>query len=132
MTVMQTVLWGCLGGLLPDVLRPIGLRYKGAPDYLTKSFFWFGMVLLVAVAGLTAYLLSPTRIIDAIALGFSAPEILSKALGANVPRQKIVKKRDYTSDGLTHYRHHNDREAHVKLLFPTAEAIGALRRWWLN
>jgi hypothetical protein len=66
-TVMQAVLWGCLGGLLPDVLRLIGLRYKGAPHYLKEWFFWFSLILLVAVAGLTAYLLSPTRIIDAIA-----------------------------------------------------------------
>jgi hypothetical protein len=32
-------LWGCLGGVLPDVLRLIGDRYRGAPAYLRQWFF---------------------------------------------------------------------------------------------
>jgi hypothetical protein len=93
MTLTEAVLWGCLGGALPDVLRVIGMRYKGAPDYLRETFFWVSALLLVGVAALTTYLLSPTRIVDAIAIGFSAPEILSTALGKKPPRIKGVRAR---------------------------------------
>jgi hypothetical protein len=88
MTVMQAVLWGCLGGILPDVLRVIGVRHGDAPDYLKRGFFWLSLLLLVGVAALTAFLLAPSRIIDAIALGFSAPEILSSALAKKGPAER--------------------------------------------
>jgi hypothetical protein len=94
MTPVQAILWGCLGGLLPDVLRLIKLKYKGAPNYLFDWFFWVSVMLLIGIAALAVYLLSPARVIDAVAIGFSAPEILSKALGARAPRPSTPERRE--------------------------------------
>lgn len=89
--------------VLPDVLRLIGERYKGAPHHLKTLFFWYSMVLLVGVAGLATYLLIPSRIVDAVAIGFAAPEILSSALGQAKPRPiKRTASRHRTTDSMTH------------------------------
>jgi hypothetical protein len=132
MTTTQIVLSGCLGGILPDVLRLIGDRYRGAPAYLRQWFFWFSMFLLVGVAGLTTYLLSPSRIVDAIAIGFSAPEILSNALGARKPRTiRRSVGRHRTTDSLTHYHPGGAGEYDGETVQEWAMMrIAQLRLWW--
>jgi hypothetical protein len=132
MTTTQIVLWGCLGGILPDVLRLIGDRYRGAPAYLRHWFFWSSMFLLVGVAGLATYLLSPSRVVDAVAIGFSAPEVLSNALGTRKPRtigRSVGRHR--TTDSLTHYHPGGageyDRETVQEWV---VMRIAQLRLWW--
>jgi hypothetical protein len=98
MTSTEGILWGCLGGVLPDGLRLVGARYGAPPEYLKRAFFWFSLSLLIGVAALTVFLLSPSRIIDAIALGFSAPEILSSVLASKKPRRIVVRKREMVED----------------------------------
>jgi hypothetical protein len=71
---------GAVGGLVPDILRIIELRHQTAPDYLSRGFFWFSLSLLSCVGAFTAYMLSPVRAIDALAIGFSAPTLLSNLL----------------------------------------------------
>ena len=87
MTTTDSILWACVGGLIPDILRLVKARYDDAPKYIKSAFFWLSLALLVAVAGLTSYLLTPNRIIDAVAIGFSAPQMLSTALGQKHPAQ---------------------------------------------
>jgi len=77
---------GCLGGILPDILRMIAARYEGPPKYLAQPFFWISLLLLVVLAGGTAFLVKPTGTIETLAVGFGAPEIISKLLGRPADR----------------------------------------------
>jgi len=76
----------CVGGVLPDVLRIIAARYDGPPKYLTKPFFWTSLFLLIILAGGTALLVKPTGTIEALAVGFGAPEVISKLLSQPADR----------------------------------------------
>jgi len=76
----------CLGGILPDILRIIAARYDGPPKYLRKAFFWIGLALLVVLAGATALLVQPKGTVEALAVGFGAPEIISKLLSRPADR----------------------------------------------
>lgn len=80
MTWIRIVTLGCVGGVLPDVLRIIAARYDGPPNYLRSSFFWFGLVLLVVLGGAATMLVQPKGTIEALAVGFGAPEIITKLL----------------------------------------------------
>jgi hypothetical protein len=80
MTFNSLIFWSCVGGLLPDLLRIIAARRDGPPAYVFKPFFWVGLVLLVALAALAGYLSNPKDVISALAVGFGAPEIISKLL----------------------------------------------------
>jgi hypothetical protein len=82
MSVWTIIVLGCAGGILPDVLRIIKERNsEELPVYLRRSVFWIGLVLLVAVGGLAAWLLGAQDAKQAVAYGFAAPELLSR-LGA--------------------------------------------------
>jgi hypothetical protein len=120
----EAVMWGCLGGILPDVLRLVGLRYGDVPNYLKQGFFWLSLVLLVAVAGLAAYLLAPQRIVDAVTLGFSAPEILSTALGTKKPPSGGPPPADRGSVAAETQRPSQGGGA--------SNALVQLRHWWAN
>lgn len=115
---------------MPDVLRLIGERYKGAPHYLKTWFFWYSMALLVGVAGLATYLLMPSRIVDAVAIGFAAPEILSSALGQAKPRPiKRTASRHRTTDSMTHY-HVGTGEDGRTIQEAFKRHVAQLRLWW--
>lgn len=69
---------GCLGGLLPDILRIIRNRNKPhLPTYLRKGNFWLGVLLLMAIGGITAWILEAKTAKDALIYGFASPQILS-------------------------------------------------------
>jgi hypothetical protein len=136
MNVQEIGLWGCLGGILPDVLRLVGDRHHGAPAYLRQWFFWFSLLLLIGVAGLATYLLSPSRIIDAVAIGFSAPETLSNARGSKKPRaiRGASVGRRSTNDSMTHLetrRGAGEYDGETVQEW-TRERIAQLRLWWAN
>lgn len=82
----ETVGLSCVGGVLPDLLRIIAARYDGPPQYLKKAFFWISLLLLVLLAGGTALLVKPTDTVEALAVGFGAPEIISKLLSRSADR----------------------------------------------
>jgi hypothetical protein len=82
----EILAWGCAGGVIPDVLRIIAARYDGPPTYLSSAFFWVSLVLLIIVGGATAWLVQPKDIVSALAVGFAAPEIISKLLGTQADR----------------------------------------------
>jgi hypothetical protein len=85
MDTWQVIALGCAGGALPDVLRVIERRYEPAPDYLKRPFFWVSFGLLVCLGGIAAVFLSTTRLVDALAIGFSAPSLISGLLGQKAP-----------------------------------------------
>ena len=64
--VLGLFLLGCLGGAVPDLLRIIKNRYKAnLPKYLRSANFWIGLVILIGIGGLTAWILEATTAKDA-------------------------------------------------------------------
>lgn len=88
-------LLGCLGGLLPDLLRIIRNRYEvNLPAYFKNFNFWLGFVLLVLVGGVTAWILKPEQVKDAIIYGYASPAILSQLAASASPPQVEKDVRD--------------------------------------
>ena len=85
---MTTIPWtmiliGGAGGLIPDILRIIKNRYEpGLPDYLGSFTFWTGLLLLVILGGLAAWLGEAANVKQALAYGFAAPEFISRILSS--------------------------------------------------
>lgn len=83
---MPTIDWtmiliGCAGGLIPDALRIIKNRYEPqVPEYLRSFAFWLGLLLLVILGGLAAWLGGAANVKQALAYGFAAPEFISRIL----------------------------------------------------
>jgi hypothetical protein len=76
------VIFGGVGGLLPDILRLIQNRYAvSTPAYLKSPIFWVSVILLVLLGGFSAWLLGAGDVKQALAYGFGAPEIISRVLG---------------------------------------------------
>jgi hypothetical protein len=79
MTLPHTLLWGALGGLLPDLIRLVKERHNEAlPPYVKSLNFYVGLVLAVALGAGTAALLGAASLQEALAYGFGAPEILTR------------------------------------------------------
>jgi hypothetical protein len=90
----MAILWGCIGGALPDVFRLIQGRHGQVPTYLGSAYFWISLVLLVVVGGVTAWGAASLGVtpagaagpanwgvaetINAVSIGYSAPSLLSK------------------------------------------------------
>lgn len=81
MQTAEVVALGALGGAGPDILRLIRGRHEGAPAWLSTGFFWVMFVVLIALGGAVAYFSAPTTWLAAIALGFTAPEVVSRLVG---------------------------------------------------
>jgi hypothetical protein len=93
----QALLLGCLGGAVPDVLRIIAARYKEAPDYIRRPFFWIAWAMLIALGGLCSMLAEPISAVAALSVGYSAPEIVSRLLGSS-PKSKSSRVRKKIED----------------------------------
>ena len=84
-------LFGCLGGLLPDILRLINSKYDPTtPQYLKTAKFWIILLLQVALGGLTAWLLGAATVRDALIFGFTAPEVITRLVGDPEPGGRIA------------------------------------------
>ena len=81
MDITQVIVWGCVGGLLPDVVRLIKSRFGDIPGYLKSPMFWVGTVLLIALGGFLAWLGTAKEIKEALAYGYAGPEALTRLLG---------------------------------------------------
>ena len=103
LSLTTIILLGCIGGLLPDVLRAIQNRYKKRFSKVwTEPQFLLGLVLQIAVGGLAAYLFDALNAKQAIACGFAGPELLSKLAAtkgtADGAGQKGADERDRDRD----------------------------------
>ncbi len=89
---LQLVLLACLGGALPDLLRIARNRYaSGIAKYLKTLNFWTGLVVLMLIGGLVAWVFDASNAKDALILGFSAPAIISQLIGAyNTKRERTA------------------------------------------
>jgi hypothetical protein len=71
---------GCVGGLFPDILRIIQNRYNKLPEYLCSGNFWLGLFLLVLLGGVASWISGASQVKEALLIGFTAPEVISKVL----------------------------------------------------
>ncbi|MFM8450925.1 MAG: hypothetical protein ACKOAY_12535 [Haliscomenobacter sp.] len=88
-----TFLFGLLGGLLPDAIRIVNNRYNPSlPDYLKSANFYIGTTILVLLGGAAAWLTEADSVVDALAMGFSAPQIISSIMQqkANVVTEPTI------------------------------------------
>jgi hypothetical protein len=75
-------IYGCLGALLPDVTRIIRDRFQASIPYFSYAPFWIGLALMVALGGGLALGLKADSVQEALAYGFSGPEIVTRLLAA--------------------------------------------------
>jgi len=74
---------GCVGGLIPDVMRVIQKRHEPElPTFLWSANFWVGLILLVLVGGVAAIIGQAADWKQALAIGYAGPEFLSRALAS--------------------------------------------------
>jgi len=124
MDLQTAALFGATGGLIPDVLRAISERHQpGPPDYLTSWFFWVSLVLLAGIGGGACYLLEPQTTISALAIGYSAPSIISNLLGTTSKAPPSASQ----AKGIEAKR--KEREIH-QVPYKGPIAVGDLLAWW--
>lgn len=76
------VILGCIGGVIPDILRIVKNRYRKNILVCLKRFnFWLGVVLLVALGGLAAWILEAKLAQEALIFGYAAPQLFSQLAG---------------------------------------------------
>jgi hypothetical protein len=81
MSTNEMLAVGFLGGLIPDIVRIVGLRLQGMPSYMGTWFFWVSLIVLGVLGSLACWLVNPTAVIEAFAVGYSAPSILTRLGG---------------------------------------------------
>lgn len=92
----EFLVYGLIGGAIPDLLRIINNRYQlQLPSYLRSLNFYMGFFFLLILGMVTVQLLGANNITEALSYGYSAPQIISGLLGnlAKTPK-KIIEKRD--------------------------------------
>lgn len=86
MTSSTVVLWGMLGGLLPDLIRLAKSRHEfDWPGFLARPGFWVGLIALVIIGGVAALLGSANQIREAVIFGFAGLEVISKLAAERRP-----------------------------------------------
>lgn len=88
---LTIALVGCLGGLLPDVLRLIKNRYKATlPAYLKRAPFWTGLALQVLLGGVTTWLLGADKASYALVVGYAAPQLITQLVAGALTKKEPV------------------------------------------
>lgn len=91
----EFIVYGLIGGAIPDLLRIINNRYQlQLPAYLRSLNFYIGFTFLLVLGMVTVQLLSANSIIEALSYGYSAPQIISGLLGnfAKAPKKMADKR----------------------------------------
>ena len=90
------LIFGLVGGLLPDLLRIIKLKYDEVPAYLKKPWFYIGTLLQMALGVFIVYLLQVDEAVYALACGYSAPQILTNLMDSAA--EKLTQQQQDTPD----------------------------------
>ena len=78
----EFLLYGLIGGAIPDLLRLINNRYQlSLPGYLKSINFYVGFIFLLILGMVTVQLLGANSITEALSYGYSAPQVISGLLG---------------------------------------------------
>lgn len=88
----EFLLYGLIGGAVPDLLRIINNRYQlSLPGYLKSINFYVGFIFLLILGMVTVQLLQAGSITEALSYGYSAPQVISGLLGNMSKTQKAGK-----------------------------------------
>jgi len=86
-----SIAFGLIGAVVPDLLRLVSLRKQETPFFVTKGVVWTSVIasIWVGIAAVTA-LPSGRSLLEAVAIGYAAPQFLSKVLSErNAPEQPL-------------------------------------------
>jgi len=110
------ILLGCLGGIIPDVLRLLKLGdndiYK-THDYLKQGFFYVILLLQILFGALVVYVLRVQSNLEALVYGYAAPQVITtvaagiikRAAGpANPEVHKTTKAAEYVGKGTLNFK----------------------------
>ena len=90
----EFLLYGLIGGAIPDLLRIINNRYQlSLPGYLKSINFYVGFIFLLILGMVTLKLLESNSITEALSYGYSAPQVISGLLGNMSKTQKTGKEK---------------------------------------
>lgn len=90
----EFLLYGLIGGAIPDLLRIINNRYQlSLPGYLKSINFYVGFIFLLVLGMVTVQLLHANSITEALSYGYSAPQVISGLLGNMSKMQKNGKEK---------------------------------------
>lgn len=83
MTLWTIIALGCVGALLPDLIR-IAKSHNdpSLPAFLKTGHFAISLAAMVILGGVAAMLFEPDRPMEALAFGYGGPELLSRVLAA--------------------------------------------------
>lgn len=112
---------GAIGGILPDVLRILKVVRSGQP--VTGVFgwrLWVSLIILVPIGAFVAWLLDASSAMQALACGFSGPDLLSKILSDNSNLPPIASRKLDIDRG----------DAPLAGGEETGPPGGGLRTWW--
>jgi len=79
---------GVFGALLPDAIRFAQGRQDGFPRWFAKPGYWAGLFVLLALGAAAAYFGQPGDWKAAIAMGYGAPEFLSRLFAKDAVQVK--------------------------------------------
>lgn len=84
---VDAMLLGAIGAALHEVSRWVGLRQASRlPAYFYRLHYWVLSAALMLMGGALAALLDATTVMQALAIGISAPAIVSR-LGSAAPKE---------------------------------------------
>lgn len=87
----EFLIYGLIGGAIPDLLRIINNRYQlQLPGYLKSINFYVGFLFLLVLGIITVQLMNAKSITEALSYGYSAPQIISGFLGNLTKSSKNV------------------------------------------
>ena len=90
----EFLLYGLIGGAIPDLLRIINNRYQlSLPAYLKSINFYIGFIFLLVLGMVTVQLIQANSITEALSYGYSAPQVISGLLGNISKSQKTGKEK---------------------------------------
>jgi hypothetical protein len=82
---LELLIYAAIGGVIPDALRV--LKWARSPEKnrprspLTDPAIYVGLIIQVLLGVLAAYLLAVTTPFQAVAVGYAAPDLLTRLLG---------------------------------------------------
>ncbi|MBN1777983.1 MAG: hypothetical protein JW811_07665 [Clostridiales bacterium] len=82
------ILFGCIGGIVAELLRIVkNLKEVSAKETSDIMTSLLSMLILAVVGGLTVYVIGESikTVLDALLVGYAAPEILSRLAANKVP-----------------------------------------------
>lgn len=92
------IVLGGVGGLIPDVIRIVrGMHDPSVPAYVKSGNFYLGLIFLVALGCLAAWLLGALQPKQALAYGYGAPELLTRFFASSAQDRAQLSIRNWWS-----------------------------------